>query len=41
MAGMDLGLDLGTDSLVIAAPKKGVLFHEPAVMAVETATDRP
>ena len=41
MAGMNLGLDLGTGYIVIASPKKGVLFHEPAVMAVETATDRP
>ena len=38
---MDLGLDLGTGSIVIASPKKGVLLHEPAVMAVEAATDRP
>ena len=41
MAGMDIGLDLGTSQIVMATPQKGVVLHEPMMMAVETATDRP
>lgn len=39
MAGTDIAIDLGTSSVKIYLEKKGIILNEPAVVAVDTATD--
>ena len=40
MAGTDIAIDLGTSTVKIYVEKKGIVLIEPAVLAVDTATDR-
>ncbi len=40
MAGTDIAIDLGTSTVKIYVEKKGIMLIEPAVLAVDTATDR-
>lgn len=40
MAGTDIAIDLGTSTVKIYEEKKGIVLIEPAVLAVDTATDR-
>lgn len=40
MFGYDLGIDLGTSSLVIAVPGKGVVLNEPTYVAYNEETER-
>ena len=39
VAGTDIAIDLGTSSVKIYVDKKGIVLSEPAVIAVDTATD--
>ena len=32
----DIGIDLGTSSIIIATQQQGVIFHQPSVGAVDT-----
>ena len=32
----DIGLDLGTTSIIIATQEQGVVFHQPSIGAVDT-----
>ncbi len=32
----DIGLDLGTTSIIIATQEQGVVFHQPTIGAVDT-----
>ena len=38
MAAGDIGIDLGTASVLIYAPNKGIILHEPSVVAVNANT---
>ena len=40
MFGYDLGIDLGTSSIVISVPDKGVVVDEPAYVAYDTETEK-
>lgn len=40
MAGTDIAIDLGTSTVKIYVEKKGIVLIEPAVLAVDIATDR-
>ena len=40
MFGYDLGLDLGTSSVVITVPSKGVALNEPSYVAYDIETER-
>ena len=40
MFGYDLGLDLGTSSVVISVPSKGVVLNEPSYVAYDTQTEK-
>lgn len=40
MFGYDLGIDLGTSSLVISVPGKGIVLNEPSYVAYDTQTDK-
>ena len=40
MFGYDLGIDLGTSSIVIAVPDKGVVINEPSYVAFDTETEK-
>ena len=40
MFGYDLGIDLGTSSVVIAVPDKGVVINEPSYVAFDTETEK-
>lgn len=40
MFGYDLGIDLGTSSIVISVPDKGVVINEPAYVAYNIDTER-
>ena len=39
MKQQDIGIDLGTTSIIIATEKQGVIFHQPAIGAVDTRSD--
>ena len=39
MPGSDIGIDLGTSSILIYVEKKGILLNEPTVVAVDKETD--
>jgi rod shape-determining protein MreB len=38
--GQDLGIDLGTASILVYARGKGIILHEPSVVALDTSTGR-
>ncbi|MBQ7203226.1 MAG: rod shape-determining protein [Eubacterium sp.] len=40
MFGYDLGIDLGTSSIVIAVPDKGVVINEPCYVAYDKETEK-
>ncbi|MBQ9227527.1 MAG: rod shape-determining protein [Eubacterium sp.] len=40
MFGYDLGIDLGTSSVVISVPGKGVVLNEPSYVAFDTETEK-
>lgn len=40
MFGYDLGIDLGTSSVVIAVPDKGVVINEPSYVAFDIETEK-
>ena len=40
MFGYDLGIDLGTSSIVISVPNKGVVLNEPSYVAYDTETEK-
>jgi len=40
MFGYDLGIDLGTSSVVISVPGKGVVLNEPSYIAFDTETEK-
>ncbi len=40
MFGYDLGIDLGSSSIVIAIPGKGVVVNEPSYVAYDTETEK-
>lgn len=40
MFGYDLGIDLGTSSIVISIPGKGVVVNEPAYVGYDTETEK-
>lgn len=40
MFGYDLGIDLGTSSVVITVPGKGVVLNEPSYVAYDTENDK-
>ena len=40
MFGFDLGLDLGTNNVVISVPSKGVVLNEPCYVAYDIETDK-
>lgn len=40
MFGYDLGIDLGTSSLVISVPDKGVVLNEPSYVAYDAETEK-
>ncbi len=40
MAGTDIAIDLGTSTVKIYVEKKGIVLSEPAVLAVDIATDK-
>ena len=40
MFGYDLGIDLGTNSIVIAVPDKGVVINEPSYVAYDIETEK-
>ena len=40
MFGYDLGLDLGTSTVVISVPSKGVVLNEPSYVAYDIETER-
>ena len=40
MFGYDLGIDLGTSSVVISVPGKGVVLNEPSYVALDTETEK-
>ena len=39
MAGMDIGIDLGTANVLVVVDDKGVVLNEPAVVAVDNSMD--
>ena len=39
MAGMDIGIDLGTGNVLVVVDDKGVVLNEPAVVAVDNRMD--
>lgn len=39
MAGMDIGIDLGTANVLVVVDDKGVVLNEPAVVAVDNRMD--
>ena len=40
MFGYDLGIDLGTNNVVITVPGKGVVINEPSYVAFDTETEK-
>lgn len=40
MASLDIGLDLGTNTIVAGSVREGILFREPAIIAVDSNTNR-
>ncbi|MFR5371873.1 MAG: rod shape-determining protein, partial [Eubacterium sp.] len=40
MFGYDLGIDLGTSSLVISVPGKGIVVNEPSYVAFDTESQK-
>ena len=40
MFGFDLGIDIGTSSVVISVPDKGVVLNEPSYVALDTETEK-
>lgn len=36
----DLAIDLGTSSTLVYSPEKGIVIHEPSVVAINTRTDQ-
>lgn len=40
MFGYDLGIDLGTNNVVITVPNKGVVVNEPSYVAYDTETEK-
>lgn len=38
MKQQDIGIDLGTTSIIIATEKQGVVFSQPSIGAVDTRT---
>lgn len=39
MAGMDIGIDLGTANILICLDDKGIVLNEPSVVAIDDRTD--
>lgn len=39
--GIDLGIDLGTASVLVYAKGKGIVLHEPSVIALDRNTNKP
>lgn len=40
MAQYDIGIDLGTTTIIIAVEGKGVILNQPSVVAVDNRKDR-
>jgi actin-like ATPase involved in cell morphogenesis len=40
MFGEDIGIDLGTASVLVFVRDKGIVLNEPSVVAIDTTTDR-
>ena len=40
MFGYDLGIDLGSDSIVISVPGKGIVVNEPSYVAYDTEKEK-
>lgn len=40
MFGTDLGIDLGTASVLVYAQGRGIVLHEPSVVAIDKNTGR-
>lgn len=40
MAQNDIGIDLGTTSVIVAVEGKGIVLNEPSVVAVDTKHDK-
>lgn len=40
MFGYDLGIDLGSSSIVISVPGKGIVVNEPSYVAYDTETEK-
>ena len=40
MFGIDLGIDLGTASVLVYAKGKGIVLHEPSVIAIDSNTNK-
>ena len=40
MFGYDLGLDMGTSTVVISVPSKGVVLNEPSYVAYDEETEK-
>jgi len=38
--GLDIGLDLGTASVLVYVKGKGIVLREPSVVAIDKTTDR-
>ena len=38
--GRDIGIDLGTNSVLVSTRGKGVILHEPSVVAIDKNTGR-
>ena len=38
MAGLDIGIDLGTASVIVYENKKGIILREPSIVAVNEKT---
>ncbi len=41
MFGIELGIDLGTASVLVYAKGKGIVMHEPSVVAIDRNSNRP
>ena len=39
--GMDIGIDLGTASVLVFAKNRGIVLHEPSVVAVDRDSNKP
>src|SRR5690554_6658191 len=38
LSGMDIGIDLGTATVLVYVRGRGIVIHEPSVVAIDTST---